>query len=92
MILIELRRYKNERNQWPETLKDIKAQAPAETFIDPTNGGDYVYKLTDENFTLYSTGKNAIDEEGERNTVFDPNESNWPIQKEDDILFWPREK
>ena len=91
-IMIALRRYKNEHNQWPGSLEDIKTSAPSEIFIDPINSGDYVYKLTGENFTLYSKGKNGIDEEGVRNTMHDPNEPKWPTTKEDDILFWPRKQ
>ncbi len=89
-IMIALRRYKNEHNQWPESLEDIKSLAPSEIFVDPINGGDYVYRLTDENFTLYSRGKNGIDEDGVRNLIYDPNIPKWPTTKEDDILFWPR--
>jgi hypothetical protein len=85
-IMIALRRYKNEHNQWPESLEDIKSLAPAEIFVDPINDGDYVYKLTDENFTLYSRGKNGIDEDGVRYAE-KPDGT-----RTDDIVFWPRKR
>jgi hypothetical protein len=83
-IIIALRRFKNKHGRWPESLDDIKNLAPAEIFVDPINGGSFVYKLTDDNFTLYSKGKNNIDEGGEY-------ESSWPEESEpDDRLIWPK--
>ena len=37
-ILIALRRYKDEHDQWPGSLEDIKTSAPSEIFIDPIKG------------------------------------------------------
>ena len=76
-IIIALRRYKNQNGFWPETLDEIKALAPAEILVDPTNESNFVYKLTEENFTLYSKGKNNIDENGEYQ------------DGADDWLIWP---
>ena len=64
-IIIALRRYKNKYGRWPENLDDVKSLVPAEIFVDPINGDSFVYKLTEENFTLYSKGKNNIDNDGE---------------------------
>ncbi|GAG99435.1 unnamed protein product, partial [marine sediment metagenome] len=77
LLLIGLRRYKNKEGYWPETLDDIKSLAP-EIFVDPQNGGAFVYKLTDNTFKLYSKGKNNIDENGEYKDGAD----DWPI--------WPK--
>ena len=88
-VIIALRRYKNKTGQWPETLDDIKNLVPAEIFVDPINGGSFVYKLTEENFTLYSKGKNKIDENGQYNSIWDPNSFVHRIE-EDDRLIWPR--
>ncbi len=63
-LLIALRRYKNKNGVWPESLDEVRPLASAEIFVDPQNGGAFVYKLTEENFTLYSKGKNNIDEDG----------------------------
>lgn len=76
-LLIGLRRYKNKNGHWPESLDDIKSLAPAEIFVDPVNDDSFVYKLTEENFTLYSKGKNNIDENGEYQ------------DGADDRLIWP---
>ena len=82
-LLIALRRYKNKNGVWPESLDDIKSLASAKVFIDPQNGGAFIYKLTDENFTLYSKGKNNIDEDGRYKPL--PGEEIVP----DDWLIWP---
>jgi hypothetical protein len=62
-ILIALRRYKSRNGQWPENLEEIKSfiQQP-EVLIDPMNNGSFVYKKTEDSFTLYSKGPNNIDE------------------------------
>ena len=53
-----------------------------ETLIDPTNGGSFVYKLTEDSFILYSKGKNNIDEGGKADRNTGP----------DDCLIWPPER
>ena len=63
-LTIALRHYKNKNGNWPVSLDDIQSLASEEIFVDPINGGSFIYKLTDENFTLYSKGKNNIDEDG----------------------------
>lgn len=63
-LIVALRRYKNKNGNWPQSLDDIKPSTPEEIFVDPVNGGSFIYKLTDENFTLYSKGENGIDDGG----------------------------
>ena len=75
LIFISLRFYKNKNGSWPARLDKIKNFTAAENFIDPFNGGPFVYKLTEENFMLYSKGKNNIDEGGKY--LNDAND--WPI-------------
>ena len=71
-------------------MEQIKNYTDSENFIDPINDGSFVYKLTDDNFTLYSKGKNNIDEDGEYETKWDPNTTKTEIIK-DDRLIWPIE-
>jgi hypothetical protein len=88
LLIIALRHHKNETGHWPESLDQISDSVEAETLIDPINGDSFVYKLTPENFTLYSKGKNNIDEGGEHDAVFDPNSFEMKVNV-DDWLFWP---
>jgi hypothetical protein len=83
LLIIALRQYKNANGRWPQQLEDMNNLTPAEIFIDPINNDSFVYKLTNENFTLYSKGKNGIDEDGKY-------EYNWPAKPDaDDLLIWP---
>jgi hypothetical protein len=81
-IMVALRRYKNANGRWPEGLDDVRALASEEVFIDPVNNSAFVYKLTDDGFTLYSKGKNNIDDGGER----------YDKAGTDDWLIWPKRK
>jgi hypothetical protein len=76
-ILIALRRYKNTNGRWPETLDGIKDLVPEEILVDSINGGSFVYKLTEENFTFYSKGENNIDDGGEYSNKSGADD--WPI-------------
>jgi len=67
-LIVALRRYKNKNGTWPMNLDDVRPLAKEEIFVDPTNGSSFIYKLTDEGFTLYSKGKNNIDDGGEYNS------------------------
>jgi hypothetical protein len=83
LLIVALRRYKNKTGQWPQKLDEVKSLAPAEIFIDPINDGSFVYKLTEENFTLYSKGKNNIDEDGKYKRRYGE------TSEGDDWLIWP---
>jgi hypothetical protein len=89
LLLIALRRYKNINGHWPEKLEDINDIAPAEIFIDPTNGDFFVYKRNEDNFTLYSKGKNGIDEGGEFQRRPPPLGQPLKEPSPDDRIFWP---
>jgi hypothetical protein len=91
LILTGLKGYKNNNGVWPEALEDIRSLAPAEAFVDPANGGSFVYKLTPEGFILYSRGHNNIDEDGQYNVTYDT-ETGEQIILPDDRLIWPPER
>ncbi len=87
-IIIALKRYKNKTGRWPENLNEISSFASAEIFIDPFNNDSFVYKLTEDNFLLYSRGKNNIDENGQYTTEWSFEYNCYKV-KEDDWLIWP---
>ena len=77
-ILIGLRKYKNQNGQWPDNLEQIKSLVEPIVLIDPQNSGSFVYKKTDDGFTLYSKGPNNIDEGGKSD------------EPADDYMIWPK--
>ena len=76
-ILIGLRKYKNQNGQWPESLEQIKSFVEPIVLIDPQNNSSFVYKRTENGFTLYSRGPNNIDEDGKS------------AKPADDYIIWP---
>ena len=84
--------YKNKYGHWPEKLDEVKEFSEHEMVLDSFNNTPFVYKLTDDNFKLYSVGMNNIDEDGEYDA-----DSGIHLRggvgsltyKEDDILIWP---
>jgi len=83
-IIVALRRYKNKNGNWPASSDEVKSSAPEEIFIDPINGGSFVYKLTGDNFKLYSKGKNGIDDGGRRDYWYEKTGA-------DDLMIWSSE-
>lgn len=80
-ILMALRRYKNDKGEWPETLAEIAPTLPAEILVDPRSDGPFLYKRTDDRFVLYGVGPNRMDEGGANNGS---GADDWPIWLEDD--------
>ena len=83
-LIIALRRYKNKNGNWPESLDEIKLFTLEEIFVDPISRSSFMYKFTDDNFKLYSKGKNNIDEDGKRDRRGDQKTG------ADDWLIWPQ--
>jgi hypothetical protein len=78
-ILVALRRYRNEHGHWPGSLDKIQSQVPAQMLVDPLNNGDFVYRLTDDSFVLYSKGQNSEDEDGQYQSRPQDGPDDWPI-------------
>lgn len=84
-IMIALRRHKNKHGRWPERLEQIENFLSPEILVDPLNNSSFIYKLTEDGFTLYSKGKNNLDEDGTRDR--------WGKKTgADDQLIWPLRK
>jgi hypothetical protein len=75
-ILTGLRQYKDVHGRWPQDLGVLQDSVEPEILVDPITAGSFVYKLTQDGFTLYSKGQNNIDENGSRKGA-------------DDWLIWP---
>jgi hypothetical protein len=83
LLMIALRRYKDQTGHWPESLDEVRSTAPAEVFVDPICGDSFVYKRSHDEFILYSKGKNGIDDGGERDKYGQPKTG------ADDWRIWP---
>jgi hypothetical protein len=57
-LLVAIKQYEIENNNWPETLDDIKSKAPAKAFIDPVSGNEFEYENHGETFSLFGEKTN----------------------------------
>jgi hypothetical protein len=78
-ILIALRRHRIEHGNWPDSLDTIRPRLAPEILVDPFNKGEFVYKRTDDGFTLYSKGRNNVDEDGQYESGSERGPDDWPI-------------
>jgi len=76
-------RYKEEKGKYPQNLQTLVTDGYlAELPIDPFSGNPLVYKVTDNNFILYSVAGNFKDDGGKH----DPR---WADEGDGDYVFWP---
>jgi hypothetical protein len=78
-ILIALRRHKNRTGHWPKSLDEIRSSLTKEILTDPQNNRPFVYRQTKDGFTLYSKGRNKIDEAGKFSFIPGSGPDDWPI-------------
>ncbi|MHC4425387.1 MAG: hypothetical protein ACYSYV_04725 [Planctomycetota bacterium] len=78
-ILVALRCYRNEHRRWPDGLDEIRPRLSTEILLDPVSKGGFVYRLTDDSFTLYTKGENNIDENGRYQGRSEEAPDDWPI-------------
>ncbi len=78
--------HKARTGQWPATLNDLPPRYTDTVRTDPFSGHDFVYRLTKEGFTLYSTSENGQDDGGSHNPRWGDNKEQ---DQPDDHVFWP---
>ena len=98
-LMIALRDYKIKNERWPENLNELIAANPHDLFIDPINNDAFIYRLAEENFMLYSKGRNNIDEHCNLDTLTELKQcfklrlsEDFAEDIADDIFIWPPEK
>ena len=52
-LLVGIKQYRLEYDKWPDSLEEIKSDAPAEAFIDPATGKQLQYENHGRYFSLY---------------------------------------
>jgi len=76
-------RFKEDNHQFPVSLDELVSNGYLESVpMDPYSDGPLVYKLTGDNFKLYSVGEDFVDDDGATNVRTDG-------ATRRDILFWP---
>lgn len=70
-VAIALERYRLAHGQYPSTLDALAPQFLAKVPHDIIGGGNLKYRITGQNFILYSIGWNGIDDGGLRNPMKD---------------------
>ena len=93
LAIIAILRYKQDIGGYPDKLeKLINADYLKVLPIDPYSGSSLVYKKMDNNFVLYSFGRNFRDDDGKM-AYNKEGKPRWRgTEEEGDTLFWPVEK
>lgn len=76
-LVTHLQAYRQQTGSYPESL-DALGDAPFA--IDPFSGAEFTYRVEADDFVLYSTGGNTLDDGGRHDPKGDTH----------DMVFWPR--
>jgi hypothetical protein len=76
-------RYKADKGGYPQNLQElVTAGYLSKLPIDPFSGSPLVYKITGDNFTLYSFAQDFDDDGGKH-------DAQWAGDGDGDYVFWP---
>ena len=88
IVTLALKRWRLEKNKYPETLSELIAAGFLKALpADPYSDKPLVYKKTDDDFIIYSVGRNFTDDGGEYGRDEHGGISKW--SDNGDIIFWP---
>jgi hypothetical protein len=91
IAILALQRYKQGKGQYPESLDELVTSGfLKELPVDPYSDKPLVYRKTEIGFTLYSVGKNFIDDGGKMGVDVKGLPRLW--QDNGDNVFWPVQK
>lgn len=62
VVLVAIRLYEARNGSLPDSLDDLGDLVPKEIIIDPFSGKSLIYRCEGEDFYLYSTGYNGVDD------------------------------
>jgi len=89
LAILALQRWRLENNQYPAALGElVSCGILNELPMDPYSDKPFVYKKTDDDFTLYSVGPNFTDDAGEV-AIAHGRPQKWGTDEAGDIVFWP---
>jgi len=79
-------RYKADKGSYPNDLQELVVAGYIDKLpMDPFSGGPLTYKLSGDNFTLYSFAQDFDDDGGKH-------DSKWADEGDGDYVFWPVQK
>jgi competence protein ComGC len=88
VAIIALQRYKLDKGQYPESLDELVSNGYLKSKpIDSWSDKPLVYRKTEAGFTLYSIGKNFVDDGGKMGVDNKGRPRLW--QDNGDWVFWP---
>jgi len=91
ITIIAAHRYKNDKGSFPDDLNELVAAGYLNDIpIDSFSDRPLVYKKTDNDFILYSLGRNFADEGGVMGIDEDGKPEIW--EDNGDAVFWPVQK
>lgn len=89
LTIIALLRYEQDRGQYPQNLEELITVGYLKQLpMDPYSDKSLIYKRTDDDFMLYSVGRN-FEDDGGTVAVVDGRPQKWGTKDEGDIVFWP---
>lgn len=65
VIHLALHAYRDEHGAWPDTLAELAPEILASIPVDPYSKTQFVYRIENGDYRLYSVGKNLVDDGGE---------------------------
>lgn len=97
IAILAVLRFKVDSGRFPETLDELVSAGYLQSIpMDPYSSGPLVYKLTEDNFELYSIGKDFLDDGGVIVVVNKAREEPGftrttivPYVHSPDIAYWP---
>jgi len=97
IAIVAILRFKNDTNRFPETLEELANTGYLKSVpMDPFSNGSLVYKVSGDNFTLYSVGSDFSDDGGEsEDVVHFISIPFWGVGRsieKPDIVYWPVRK
>lgn len=97
IAIIAILRFKNDTNHFPGMLEELVDTGYLKSVpMDPFSNGSLVYKVTGDNFTLYSVGSDFSDDGGESKDVVSfvqiPFRLGGLPTEKPDIVYWPVRK
>ncbi|MHB0946700.1 MAG: hypothetical protein ACYC3B_05980 [Sedimentisphaerales bacterium] len=89
ILTLAVLRYQQDNKTLPQTLQQLKDAGYIRSIpIDPFSGKDVIYKVIDNDFTIYSFGQDFDDDGGKMGTNEEAKPSMWNT-KDGDAVFWP---